>query len=89
MVGSFIALAGVSVYAGEMEGSQLPISSQKGSKGDHIDAFVDGQYQKGSKGTLEGLSPGKHQVPVKVADHDHEILDTSDSIEIEVKEPNT
>lgn len=102
IVGSVIALGGLSAYAGEKEGSQLTITSprkgeivgstveltytlQKGTKGDHVHAFVDGQYQKGFKGTIQGLTPGKHQITVKVADHDHEILDTSDSIDIEVK----
>ncbi|WNM59916.1 hypothetical protein [Candidatus Nitrospira allomarina] len=102
IVGSVIAMGGLSASAGEKEGSQLTITSprngeivgstveltytlQKGTKGDHIHAYVDGQYQKGFKGTLKGLPPGKHLITVKVADHDHELLDTTDSIEVEVK----
>ncbi|MBA3613360.1 MAG: hypothetical protein H0W49_10730 [Nitrospirales bacterium] len=102
IVGSVIAMGGLSAYAGETEGSQVTITSprngeivestveltytlRKGTKADHVHAFVDGQYQKGFKGTLQGLTPGTHLITVKVADHDHEILDTSDSIEVEVK----
>ncbi len=66
IIGSFLALAELSAYAGEKEGCQLTITSprngeivgstvsltytlQKGTKGNHIYAFVDGQYQKDSK----------------------------------------
>ncbi len=72
---------------GDIVGStvELTYALEKGTKGDHVHAFVDGQYQKGFEVTLHRLTPGKHQITVKVADHDHDLLDTSDSIEIEVK----
>ncbi|GJL68037.1 MAG: hypothetical protein NPIRA06_06720 [Nitrospirales bacterium] len=57
---------------------------QNGTTGDHSHAFVDGHYQKGFKGTLQGLTLGKHQIIRKVAEHDYEFLNTSDSFEEEV-----
>lgn len=58
---------------------------QKGSQGDHVHAYVDGEYQKGFKGTLTGLAVGRHEITLKVANSDHDLLATSDTIVIEVK----
>lgn len=64
---------------------ELTYALGKGTKGDHVHGFVDGQYQKGFEGTLPRLTPGKHQIMVTVADHDHALLATSNSIESAVK----
>ncbi|GJL78114.1 MAG: hypothetical protein NPINA01_11030 [Nitrospinaceae bacterium] len=58
---------------------------QKGTQADHVHAFVDGEYQKGFKGTLTGLTPGKHEITLKVANSDHDLLAISETIVIEVK----
>ena len=72
---------------GDIMGStvELAYALEKGTKGDHVHGFVDGQYQKEFKGTLHRLNPGKHQITVTVADHDHALLATSVSIGNAVK----
>ncbi len=63
----------------------LTYELSKGIHGDHVHTYLDGKYQKGFKGTFHGISPGKHQITVKVANHDHDVLAASDSIEIDVE----
>ena len=77
----------VSPKNGEVVGEQVKITYElkKGTQGDHVHAYVDGKYQKGFEGTLMGLTPGMHKITLKVANSDHDVLATSDSIEIEVK----
>jgi hypothetical protein len=58
---------------------------QKGTQGDHVHAYVDGKYQKDFKGTLMALTKGRHEITLKVANSDHDVLATSDTIVVEVK----
>ena len=78
----------VSPKNGETVGTQVEIKYelQKGTQGDHVHAYVDGKYQKGFKGILEGLTPGKHEITLKVANADHDVLATSAAITVEVRE---
>ncbi|WP_454062666.1 hypothetical protein [Candidatus Nitrospira salsa] len=64
---------------------ELTYEVGKGTHGDHVHTYLDGKYQKGFKGMFHDLTQGKHQIAVKVATHDHDILAASDTIEIEVK----
>jgi hypothetical protein len=58
---------------------------RKGVMADHAHVFLDGNYQKGSKGKLSDVSGGQHTITVKVATHDHDMVSVSDSITIVVK----
>lgn len=82
---SFLALGGLPAYVGEKKGGQVTITSPR--HGEIVGSNVEPTYpiQKGTKGTLQGLTPGKHQITIKPVDHDHEIFNTSDSIEEKVK----
>ncbi|GJL54066.1 MAG: hypothetical protein NPIRA02_11980 [Nitrospirales bacterium] len=64
---------------------ELHYQVSKGSHGDHVHTYLDGKYQKGFQGMFHDVPPGKHQISVKVATHDHDVLAASDSIEVEVK----
>ena len=57
----------------------------KGSKSTHVHAYVDGQYQKGFQGVIKGLTPGKHEIKVVAADHDHKTLAAEAAVTIEVQ----
>ncbi len=76
-----------SPHIGDIVGSTIELTYdwEKWTKGDHVHAFVDGQYQKGFVVTLHRLTLGKHQITVKMADHDQDLLETSNAIEIEGK----
>lgn len=77
----------VSPMNGDTVGESVEIKYvlEKGMQGDHVHAYVDGNYQKGFKGTLKGLSEGQHEITLKVANADHDVLATSDTITIMVK----
>jgi hypothetical protein len=57
----------------------------KGSQATHAHCFVDGEYQKGWKGTVKGMSPGTHEIKVVAANKDHETLAAESSVKVEVK----
>jgi hypothetical protein len=57
----------------------------KGSQATHVHCFVDGEYQKGWKGTVKGMSPGNHEIKVVAANKDHETLAAESSVKVEVK----
>ena len=63
----------------------LKYDLKKGTQGSHVHAYVDGQYQKGFKGTLKGLAKGKREITVTVANADHDLLAASDTVTVEVK----
>jgi len=46
---------------------------------------VDGEYQKGWKGTVKGMSPGTHEIKVVAANKDHETLAAEAAIKVEVR----
>ena len=94
---------GVSVWAGEEDGSQIKILSPepgavvkgdsvevqymltKGAQSTHVHAYVDGQYQKGFSGVIKGLTPGKHEIKVVAANHDHKTLAAEAAVTIDVQ----
>jgi len=57
----------------------------KGSAATHAHCFVDGEYQKGWKGTVKGMAPGSHVIKVVAADKDHETLAAEASVTVEVE----
>ena len=81
------ALTITSPQNGATVGSSFTLSYalRKGVNADHAHVFLDGKYQKGFKGTFKDVAPGRHTITVKVANHDHDMLNISDSVEITVK----
>lgn len=63
----------------------LTYALRKGVKADHAHVYFDGKYQKGFKGTFTNVSSGRHTITVKVATHDHDMLNISDSVDVIVK----
>ena len=57
----------------------------KGSQPTHVHVYVDDEYQKGFSGTLKGLSKGTHQITVKGATKDHNVVAASHTITVEVE----
>lgn len=57
----------------------------KGFQPTHVHVYVDDQYQKGFSGTLKGLSKGPHQITVKGATKDHDVVAASHTITVEVE----
>ena len=57
----------------------------KGSKATHVHCFVDGEYQKGWKGTVKGMSPGTREIKLVAADKDHETLAAESAVKVEVQ----
>jgi putative copper export protein len=72
-------------------GDQVPLNFKliKGKRGHHVHAYVDGQLMgmfESENGTLNGVTPGKHILEVRVVAEDHRTeLDASDRIEFMVK----
>lgn len=56
----------------------------KGSAATHAHCFVDGEYQKGWKGTVKGMTRGTHEIKVVAADKDHHTLAAEASVKVEV-----
>src|SRR5262245_54992419 len=54
----------------------------KGSGPTHVHVYVDDQYQRGFSGTLKGLSKGMHQITVKGATKDHDVVAASHTITV-------
>ncbi len=81
------ALTITSPQNGDTVGPSFPLTYilRKGMSADHAHVYVDGKYQKGFKGTVKDVAPGQHTVTVKVATHDHDMLNISDSVNITVK----
>ncbi|THJ21990.1 MAG: hypothetical protein CAF45_011040 [Nitrospira sp. CG24E] len=57
----------------------------KGFQPTHVHVYVDDQYQKGFSGTLKGLSKGTHQITLKGATKDHDVVAASHTITVEVE----
>src|SRR5581483_641896 len=60
----------------EFKGDQVPLEFKlnKGKRGDHVHAYVDGELMgmfSGEKGTLTGIKPGKHTLELRVVSTDH------------------
>ena len=73
--------------AGAIVGSDVEVVYEltKGSQATHAHCFVDGEYQKGWKGTVKGMSPGTHEIKVVAANKDHETLAAEAAITVEVR----
>jgi len=56
-----------------------------GSQAHHAHVYLDGQYQKGFKGTFTNVAAGKHEIKVQAANKDHKLLPASSVIHVEVK----
>ncbi len=57
----------------------------KGNQATHAHCFVDGEYQKGWKGTVKGMSPGAHEIKVVAANKDHQTLAAESAVKVEVQ----
>jgi len=56
----------------------------KGDHATHVHCYVDGEYQRGFSGVVKGLTPGKHEIKVVAANHDHETLVAEAAVTVEV-----
>ncbi len=77
----------ISPKAGEvLKGDKIPLQFKltKGKRGEHVHAYVDGEMAgmfKTTKGTLNGIKPGKHTLELRVTTGDHNTeLDATDKI---------
>jgi hypothetical protein len=82
----------ISPKTGEvLKGDKIPLQFKltKGKRGEHVHAYVDGEMAgmfKTTKGTLNGIKPGKHTLELRVTTADHNTeLDATDRIEFVVK----
>ncbi len=82
----------ISPKAGQIiKGDAIPLAYVmiKGKRGEHVHAYVDGELVgmfKTSKGTLNGIKPGKHSLELRVTTADHSTeLDATDRIDFVVK----
>jgi hypothetical protein len=64
---------------------ELKYELTKGSQAAHAHVFLDDQYQKGFSGAFKGVSKGTHQITVKGATKDHDLVAASQTITIEVQ----
>lgn len=83
--GSHLAI--VSPKDGEVVGStfELKYDLHAGSQAHHAHVYLDGQYQKGFKGTFTGVAPGNHEIKVVAANKDHKTLPASATVHVTVK----
>jgi hypothetical protein len=74
-----------------IKGDTVPIEFKltKGKRGHHAHAYVDGALMgmfESTKGSLNGVKPGKHTLLLRVVADDHETeLDASDKIDFTVQ----
>jgi hypothetical protein len=64
---------------------ELKYELAKGAKAHHAHVYLDGQYQKGFKGTFTNLPAGKHEIKVVAATDEHKTLAAESAVTIEVK----
>ena len=57
----------------------------KGMEATHIHCYVDGEYQKGFKGVIKGLTRGPHEIRLVAASHDHDAVGVEAVVTIEVE----
>jgi hypothetical protein len=57
----------------------------KGTEATHIHCYVDGEYQKGFKGMVKGLTRGSHEIRLVAASHNHDALGAEAVVTIEVE----
>ncbi len=67
----------------------LEFKMTKGKRGEHVHAYVNGELMgmfKSERGTLTGITPGKHVLELRVAAEDHRTeLDATDRVEFIVE----
>ena len=65
---------------------ELKYELSKELKGAHAHAhvYVDDVYQKGFKGRVKGLDRGTHKITVAASSKDHDLLEASHTIIVEV-----
>jgi len=74
-----------------LKGDKIEIQYQlaKGKRGHHTHAYVDGELMgmfESTKGTLNGVKPGKHVLELRVVASDHQTeLDARDTVEFTTK----
>ncbi len=51
----------------------------------HVHCYVDGEYQKGFKGEVKGLTRGPHEIKIVAANRNHEGLVAEAAVTIEVE----
>lgn len=64
---------------------QVRYKLSKGTEATHIHCYVDGEYQKGFKGVVKGLTRGPHEIKLVAASHDHDALGVEAVVTIEVE----
>jgi hypothetical protein len=64
---------------------ELKYDLHAGSQAHHAHVYLDGQYQKGFKGTFTNVPPGQHEIKVVAANKDHKLLPASASVKVTVK----
>ncbi|MFO0773436.1 MAG: hypothetical protein U0172_02065 [Nitrospiraceae bacterium] len=64
---------------------ELKYEQEKAGKANHAHVYLDGQYQKGFKGTFSNVPAGKHEIKVSAATDDHKALETEAVVHVEVK----
>ena len=57
----------------------------KGAQATHVHSYLDGEYQRGFKGVLKGLTRGSHEIKIVAAHHDHSGLVAEATVTIEVE----
>jgi hypothetical protein len=64
---------------------ELKYELTKGSQSGHVHVYVDNEYQRGFQGTFKGLSRGEHQITVKAATKDHDLVTATHTITVDVQ----
>ncbi|MDC8446797.1 MAG: hypothetical protein LV473_00410 [Nitrospira sp.] len=64
---------------------QVRYKLTNGTEATHIHCYVDGEYQKGFKGVVKGLTRGPHEIKLVAASHDHDALGVEAAVTIEVE----
>lgn len=64
---------------------QVRYRLSKGTEATHIHCYVDGEYQRGFKGVVKGLTRGSHEIKLVAASHEHDALGAQAVVTIEVE----
>jgi hypothetical protein len=64
---------------------ELKYELHPGSQAHHAHVYLDGQYQKGFKGTFTNVPAGPHEISVVAANKDHKTLPASATVKVLVK----
>lgn len=80
---SIVSPAQGAVIKGDSVEVRYKLSNETGAT--HIHCYVDGEYQKGFKGVVKGLTRGPHEIKLVAASHDHDALGAEAVVTIEVE----